>query len=54
MLLVGIGEIFTRNKRKWKVINIKEGNYTCETIDNNEKIIKNYTKLEMYKIFGDV
>lgn len=56
MLLVGIGEIFSRNKRKWKVINIKEGNYTCETIDNKdkEKIVKNYTKPEMYKIFGDV
>lgn len=54
MLLIGIGEIFTRNKRKWIVINIKEGNYICETIDSKEKTIKNFTKPEMYKIFGDV
>ena len=56
MLLVGIGETFTRNKRKWRIINIREGNYTCETTDNKdqEKIIKNYKKSEMYKIFGNV
>lgn len=56
MLLVGIGETFTRNKRKWMIMNICEGNYTCETTDNKdkEKIVKNYTKPEMYKIFGDV
>ena len=56
MLLVGIGETFPRNRRKWVVTNIKEGNYTCEFIDNKdkEKIIKNFTKPEMYKIFGDV
>lgn len=56
MLLVGIGETFSRNRRKWVVTNIKEGNYTCETVDNKdkEKIIKNFTKPEMYKIFGDV
>lgn len=56
MLLVGIGDIFSRNKRKWIIMDICEGIYTCETIDNKdkEKIVKNYTKLEMYKIFGDV
>ena len=56
MLLVGIGETFTRNKRNWIIVDIHEGNYTCETIDNKdqEKIIKNYKKSEMYKIFGDV
>ena len=56
MLLVGIGDIFSRNKRKWMIVDICEDNYTCETIDNKdkEKIVKNYTKLEMYKIFGDV
>lgn len=52
-MLIGIGEIFTRNRRKWIITNINEGNYTCETTDNKDKdkIIKNYTKLEMYKIF---
>lgn len=56
MLLAGIGETFTRNKRKWMIMNICEGNYTCETVDNKdrEKIVKNYTKSEMYRIFGDV
>ena len=56
MLLVGIGETFSRNKRKWVVKDIKEGNYICETIDNKdkEKIVKNFVKPEMYKIFGDV
>lgn len=56
MLMVGIGETFSRNRRKWIVKNIKKDNYTCETIDNKdkEKITKNFTKLEMYKIFGDV
>lgn len=56
MLMVGIGETFSRNRRKWIVKNIKDGNYTCETVDNKdkEKIIKNFTKPEMYKIFGDV
>lgn len=53
MLLVGIGETFTKNRKKWKVINIREGNYTCESQDR-EKIIKNFTKIEMYKIFGSV
>ena len=56
MLLVGIGETFTRNKRKWVVVNIREGNYTCETIDNKEKekITKNFTRSDMYKIFEGV
>jgi hypothetical protein len=56
MLLAGIGETFTRNKRKWMIMNICEGNYTCETIDNKglDKIVKSFTKSEMYKIFGDV
>ena len=56
MLLVGIGETFTSNKRKWIIAHIHEGNYTCEAIDNKdqEKIIKNYKKSEMSKIFGDV
>ena len=56
MLLVGIGETFTKNKRKWIIVDIREGNYSCETIDNKdkEKIVKNYTKAEMYKIFGNV
>ena len=53
MLLVGIGEVFTSNRRKWEVIDIREGNYKCQTIDNKEKIVKNFTKPEMYKIFGD-
>ena len=56
MLLVGIGVTFTKNKRKWIIVDIREGNYSCETIDNKgkEKIVKNYTKSEMYKIFGNV
>ena len=56
MLLVGIGETFSKNKRKWIIVDIREGNYSCETIDNKdkEKIVKNYTKSEMYKIFGNV
>ena len=56
MLLVGIGETFTKNKRQWIIVDIREGNYSCETIDNKdkEKIVKNYTKSEMYKIFGNV
>ena len=56
MLLVGIGETFTKIKRKWIIVDIREGNYSCETIDNKdkEKIVKNYTKSEMYKIFGNV
>ena len=56
MLLVGIGETFTKSQRKSIIVDIREGNYSCETIDNKdkEKIVKNYTKSEMYKIFGNV
>ena len=52
MLLAGIGEVFTRSKRKWMIIDIREGNYKCQTIDKGELIIKNFTKNDMYKIFG--
>lgn len=51
MLLVGIGDIFTKSKRKWKIIDIREGNYICESMDK-EKIRKNFTKIDIYKIFG--
>lgn len=54
MFLVGIGEVFTYKRRKWNIIDIRDGSYICETVDDNKKVINNFTKNEMYKIFGGV
>ena len=52
ILLFGIGDKFTKNKRSWIVKDICEGNYTCETTDNTkkEKITKIFHKNEIIKL----
>lgn len=40
----GIGEKFNYQRRKWQIIDLCEGIYTCRTIDNDKKP-------EMTKIF---
>ena len=40
---IGIGDKFSFNKRKWMVYDIREGVYTCKTLDNDKK--KEETKL---------
>ena len=33
----GIGEKFNYQRRKWQIIDLKEGTYTCRTTDNDKK-----------------
>jgi hypothetical protein len=49
---VGIGEKFSYNRRKWMVYDIREGMYTCKTLDNDKKSeeVKVFNTTEMLKI----
>ena len=49
---VGIGEKFSYSRRKWMVYDIREGMYTCKTIDNDKKSeeVKVFNTTEMLKI----
>lgn len=33
----GIGEKFNYQRRKWQILDLKEGTYTCRTTDNDKK-----------------
>lgn len=33
----GIGEKFNYQRRKWQIIDLCEGTYTCRTTDNDKK-----------------
>ena len=33
----GIGEKFNYQRRKWQIIDLKEGTYTCLSTDNDKK-----------------
>ena len=48
----GIGEKFNYQRRKWQIIDLKEGTYTCITTDNNKKpeMTKTFDKETMIRI----
>ena len=48
----GIGENFKYQRRKWMIIDLREGTYTCRTIDNDNKpdMIKIFDKETMMRI----
>ena len=37
LLHPGIGEKFKYQRRRWQIIDLKEGTYTCRTTDNDKK-----------------
>lgn len=49
----GIGEKFSYGKRKWVVYDLREGIYTCKSIDNKKKPeeTRTFTSGEIMKIF---
>lgn len=48
----GIGEKFNYQRRRWQIINLKEGTYTCRTTDNDKKpeMTKTFDKETMIRI----
>lgn len=48
----GIGEKFNYQRRKWQIIDLKEGTYTCRTTDNDKKpeVTKTFDKETMIRI----
>ena len=47
----GIGEKFNYQRRKWQIIDLKEGIYTCKTTDNKKpEMIKLFDKEIIIKI----
>lgn len=52
LLHPGIGERFSYQRRKWVIWDIRDGEYTCKTINNDKKpeLVKQFTKEEMIKL----
>lgn len=48
----GIGEKFNYQRRKWRIIDLREGVYTCRTTDNDKKpeITKTFDKDTIIRI----
>jgi hypothetical protein len=48
----GIGEKFNYQRRKWQIIDLREGTYTCRTTDNDKKseMTKTFDKETMIRI----
>ena len=53
LLHTGIGEKFKYQRRKWQIIDLCEGTYTCKTIDNDKKpeLTLMFDKETMMRIF---
>lgn len=52
MVLFGIGDKFTAERRSWIVMDIINQNWVCVTTDNNKKhkVEKRFTKNEIIKV----
>lgn len=52
-MLIGIGQTFTKDKKKWQIVDIRDGIYKCETLCKNKEVkeVKEFSKTEIYKFF---
>lgn len=46
----GIGDKFSHNRRKWQIMDLREGVYTCKTIDKKSEEVKTFAKVDMIRI----